>query len=109
MLVPPATMGVLMGEVIMSEARSTLTAREAEALIDLRLDKAAQEIGFTTGMMVMSLLATMPTPEDPKAHLKVIPGLQRITDVVKRRFAREAAAGFTEAVRFSLSLMQPKP
>jgi len=73
------------------------------------MDKAAQEIGFSTGMMVMSLLAKMPSPEDPEAHLKAIPDLQRITDVVKRRFAREAAASFTEAVRFSISLMRPKP
>ena len=73
------------------------------------MDKAAQEIGFSTGMMVMSLLAKVPSPEDPEAHLKAIPDLQRITDVVKRRFAREAAASFTEAVRFSISLMRPKP
>ena len=76
--------------------------------MDLRLDKAAQEIGFATGMMVMSLFARMPSPEDPEAHMKAIPGLLRTTDALDGRFARMSADGFTEAVRFMVPVVRLK-
>ena len=92
----------------MSEARGELSTEEMQEWLDLRLDKAAEEIGFATGMMVMSLLAKMPTPADPDAHLRAIPGLQRITDVMEGRFSRMSADGFTEAIRFLLPVVRHK-
>lgn len=77
--------------------------------LDLRLDQAAEEIGYATGMMVMSLLAKMPTPESPEAHMRPIPGLLRITDALDGRFAGMARDGLTEAVRFLLSAVSSNP
>jgi hypothetical protein len=95
--------------VIMSKAQSELSTKEMQEWMDLRLDEAAEEIGYATGMMVMSLLANLPTAHDPEAHIKAFPGLQRFTDVLENRFARMAADGFAEAVRFRLPVVRHKP
>ena len=93
----------------MRKANATLSTKEIQEWVDLRLDQAAEEIGYATGMMVMSLLAKMPTREDPEAHIKTFPGLQRFTDALESRFARMAADGFSEAVRFRLPVVRHKP
>lgn len=91
----------------MNEA-TRLSKEELEVWLDPRLDKAAEEIGYAIGMMIMSLLAKLPTPEDPDTHSRALPGLQRITAALEGRFARMAADGFTEAVRFLLPAVRPK-
>ncbi len=92
----------------MSEAKAGLSTQEMQEWVDLRLDQASEEVGYATGMMVMSLLANLPTAEDPEAHIKAFPGLQRFTDVLENRFARMAADGFSEAVRFRLPVVRHK-
>ena len=96
-------------EVGVSEAKAGLSTQEMQEWVDLRLDQASEEIGYATGMMVMSLLANLPTADDPDAHIKAFPGLQRFTDVLENRFARMAADGFSEAVRFRLPVVRHKP
>lgn len=92
----------------MSEAMGGLSTKEMQEWVDLRLDHASEEIGYATGVMVMSLLATLPTADDPDAHINAFPGLQRFTDVLENRFARMAADGFSEAVRFRLPVVRHK-
>ena len=91
----------------MSEPKGGLSREEMQEWFDLRLDQAAEEIGYATGMMVMSLLEKLPTNDDPEAHIKAFPGLQRFTDVLENRFGRMAADGFSEAVRFRLPIVRP--
>lgn len=93
----------------MSETNGGLSTEELREWLDLRLDQAAEEIGYATGMMVMSLLARLPTADDPEGHFTAFPGLQRVTDVLESRFARMAADGFSEAVRFRLPVVRHKP
>src|SRR6185436_13419879 len=54
---------------IMDESAPGMSTQEMQ-LWERRLDKAAEEIGYAMGLMVISVLANMPTPEDPEAHLK---------------------------------------
>jgi hypothetical protein len=96
-------------EVIMSKAMGGLSTKEMQEWVDLRLDQASEEVGYATGMMVMSLLANLPTADDPDAHIKAFPGLQRFKEVLENRFARMAADGFAEAVRFRLPIVRHKP
>ena len=91
-------------EVIMNQANSGLTSREAQDMIDLRLDKAAEEIGYATGMLIMELLSKSPTLDNPAGHADVFHGLRRVRDVVIGRSGKVAADSFTEAVRFMLDL-----
>ena len=41
--------------------------------------------------------------------MNTIPDLLRTTDALEGRFSRMAADGFTEAVRFLLPVVRPKP
>lgn len=86
----------------MEERRATFTAREANALMDIRLDKAAEEIGYATGMLVMALLAKPPKPDDPTTHAPVFRRLKFVRDVVAGRSGKVGAGAFIEAVRFML-------
>ena len=90
----------------MSESADGMSTAQIHAL-EQRLDKAAEEIGYAMGLMVVSMLANMPTPDDPEAHLKGFPGLARVTDLLDARVARIAADGFTEAVRALIPVVRP--
>ncbi len=88
----------------MEERRATFTAREANALMDMRLDKAAEEIGYATGMLIMELLKTSPMLDNPAGHADVFHGLRRVRDAVTGRSGKVAADSFTQAVRLMLDL-----
>ena len=91
----------------MRESVDKMSAEEMQAWVERRLDKAAEEIGYAMGLMVVSMFANRPTPEDPEAHLKGFPGIPRLTDLLDARVARIAADGFTEAVRALIPVVRP--
>ena len=92
----------------MDESATGMSSEAMQQLWERRLDKAAEEIGYAMGLMVISVLANMPTPEDPEAHLKAFPGLSSVTDTLEARLARVAADGFTEAVRALIPVIRPR-
>ena len=92
----------------MSESADGMSTAQMQAWVEQRLDKAAEEIGYAMGLLVVSMLANMPTPDDPEAHLKGFPGLARVTDLLDARVARIAADGFTEAVRALIPVVRPR-
>ncbi len=60
----------------MNEANGGLTTREVQGLMDLRLDKAAEEIGYATGMLMMALLSNPPTRENKAGYADAVRELQ---------------------------------
>jgi len=97
-------MEVLTMEVIMSQTTGVFTSREVQDMVDLRVDKAAEEIGYATGMLIMELLNKSPTFDNAASHADVFHSLRRVRDVVRGRSGKVAADSFTQAVRFMLDL-----
>ncbi len=91
-------------EVIMNPTTGGFTSREVQDMVDLRVDKAAEEIGYATGMLIMELLKTSPMLDNPAGHADVFHGLRRVRDAVTGRSGKVAADSFTQAVRFMLDL-----
>ncbi|HKQ24831.1 MAG TPA: hypothetical protein VJT81_10360 [Burkholderiales bacterium] len=86
----------------MNEPNPGLTAREVQALMDLRLDKAAEEIGYAAGMLMMALLSNPPTRENQAGYADAVRDLKRLRNVVTGRCGKLATDGFTQGVRFML-------
>lgn len=72
-------------EVIMNPTTGGFTSREVQDMVDLRVDKAAEEIGYATGMLIMELLKTSPMLDNPAGHADVFHGLRRVRDAVTGR------------------------
>jgi hypothetical protein len=86
----------------MNEPNLGLTTREVQALMDWRLDKAAEEIGYATGMLIMALLSNPPTRENHAGYAEAVRDLKRIRNVVTGRCGKLATDSFTQGVRFML-------
>ncbi len=86
----------------MNDPNVGLTTREVQTLMDFRLDKAAEEIGYATGMLMMALLSNPPTREKQADYVDAVRDLKRIRNVVTGRCGKLATDGFTQGVRFML-------